>query len=575
MLQKLPKQAAPQWAAKHAFLKYREGRGWYYVRAVPRKLWAVGRVTPIQRALGAERSEVEKAYAREHADVEALFERWGTDEVKPSRPAANIAPLTKVTPSTIRRIVAEHREATLQIDLDWRAAELEKARADPDAFYAAAGEAYRADDYYLMLAGDPDLSLDTLVGYHVHATRKAKLNALKREQQCGDFASGALASDAAFDGDDQRLLMQARVNAEIGVLKKIADGDEHLFAAVKAEADEVRKEAKTARPVAWNECIDAWEAFHKLKGGPGDQRHQIRAFLERFARWVKKPPNEVTREDVDAWCAMRLSEDEVTLKTVRSRDLPLLRSMYKRAIGKRILPRGFDNPATEIDLPELSRTAPKSVATRGFNDREATAILAAAEKESDPLYRWVPLLMNYSGARVGEPVHLRPEDVRRDDDSGVWCWWPTQHKGERTQKTGFSNRPIPLHPAIEKDFCAFVAQKKKERAKYLFFTDWNPRDKTNERRGVAKEKPGKKAIERLREWAHKVAKENGFQLGEKYGLEPNHAWRSRFETLCERAGISDDVQRWFTGHEARDAHGGYKKPDVRAMAAALAKFASV
>ena len=55
----------------------------------------------------------------------------------------------------------------------------------------------------------------------------------------------------------------------------------------------------------------------------------------------------------------------------------------------------------------------------GFTDEEARTILQAAEKETRPVTRWLPLLCAASGARVGEMAQLRSEDVIVQD--GIPC----------------------------------------------------------------------------------------------------------------------------------------------------------
>jgi integrase len=561
--------------AKHPYLKPRPKRaGLHYVRFVPRRLQGPGRPTAIYRVLGEDRVEVERAYAMVHAEVEALFARWETETPTPVVVAVAEG-LTPMSTSVLRRIIAEHRAEVLRADLDMRTAELEVARADPDSFVERLAKLYHGDDYYLMLAGDEGIEIDGLLAFHLHRVRKQKLEKLRAAMRLGDLTpvSGAAATVAnKFNNEDRRHLMQALLDAEIGVLARIVASDTKLFDEVHAEVSAVR--AETATPTAvvtWEDCINAWWRFHEAEKKPLDSRRQCRAFFEKFAKWVGKPPMEVTKQDVKRYRDERLTAG-ISPSTIKSRDITMLRVLFDRAAKEDILPIDFINPTKGVDVPKLSDTAPERVEPRGYNDHESYAILAAAEQEKDPLYRWVPLLMYYSGARVGEPVHLRPDDVRRDKDTGIWCWFPTQHEGERTQKTGFSGRPIPLHASMRDEFLSFVADKREARQKYLFFQDWNPRDQTSMRVGIAQEKPGKKSVERLREWVHKVAKKHGFKVGGVVGLEPNHGWRYRFETLCERAQISDDVQRWFTGHFAKDAHGNYKKPDAHTMAEALERF---
>lgn len=572
MMQSMPRIECPSMPAQtsnHPYLKQRPGySNWYYSRWTPAHLQGPGRPKIHNISLRtSDRALALKAYAKTHADVEATLTRWESEAPQPPAPTAN-GTLEKLSTTTLRRLIAEHKERVLEADLAWRASELDRARADEKSFADESLRRNHDDPYYRMML--EDAAFDEEFAYDLHKRRRERLEKLRRAHRIGDLSEAALseamltspvrASIAVYGEEDQRRLLGHLRSAEIDVLHKIDLHDEALIEKVRAEVEAVRVEKQNAS-ATWEACIEAWEKYHSTKKGTESSRKQIRASLERFAEWVAKPPAEVTRDDVRRWVDKRLA-DGLSLKTISSRDLAELKSMYKRAIGRGVLARGFEIPASDLDLPKSPAAA---VPTRGFNDDESAAILSAAVEATDPLFHWVPILQHYSGVRVSELTHLRPGDVKQVE--GVWCFCPTLHEDERTQKTGFSQRAIPLHPAILDDFLAFVKRREKEGATWLFI-------RSSSRQGVAKEKPAKKANERLARWVHKVTQAAGFKIGVKYGVEPNHAWRYRFATLCERVGISDDVQRWFEGHSARDAHGGYKKPDVKAMWAALQKFPS-
>src|SRR5690606_28014834 len=82
---------------------------------------------------------------------------------------------------------------------------------------------------------------------------------------------------------------------------------------------------------------------------------------------------------------------------------------------------------------------------------------SAVQREREPWQRfagrrWVPWLCAYSGARIGEMVQLRKQDVRLED--GRWVMRVTPEAG--TVKTG-QMRDVPLHPhLVEMGFPAFV-----------------------------------------------------------------------------------------------------------------------
>jgi len=55
-------------------------------------------------------------------------------------------------------------------------------------------------------------------------------------------------------------------------------------------------------------------------------------------------------------------------------------------------------------------------------------------------------------------------------------------------------------------------------------------------------------------------------------LKPNHAWRHTFKQIADRAGISERMSDYITGHAHRTIGAKYGAPTVEHMAAALEKF---
>ena len=80
---------------------------------------------------------------------------------------------------------------------------------------------------------------------------------------------------------------------------------------------------------------------------------------------------------------------------------------------------------------------------------------------------WVPLISLYSGARMGEIIQLRVEDVRRD--SGVLHFSLVDEGEDQRLKTSTSRRRIPIHPTLlELGLEKLVAQRRTEGAVRLF-----------------------------------------------------------------------------------------------------------
>ena len=55
-------------------------------------------------------------------------------------------------------------------------------------------------------------------------------------------------------------------------------------------------------------------------------------------------------------------------------------------------------------------------------------------------------------------------------------------------------------------------------------------------------------------------------------ISPNHAWRHTFKQIADRAGISERMSDYITGHAPRSVGAGYGAPTLEDMARALRKF---
>src|SRR5690606_2002345 len=109
---------------------------------------------------------------------------------------------------------------------------------------------------------------------------------------------------------------------------------------------------------------------------------------------------------------------------------------------------------------KVKSTKAQQARSRGFTDEEAASILRAAsnvtrggDREKTWLAkRWVPWLMAYTGARVGEVAQLRKQDVRR-----VGQHWEITITPEAGVVKGGKFRSVPLHPhLVELGFPAMV-----------------------------------------------------------------------------------------------------------------------
>jgi integrase len=265
----------------------------------------------------------------------------------------------------------------------------------------------------------------------------------------------------------------------------------------------------------------------------------------------------VTTADVIAFKDFRLTElnqrtgQPISPKTVKDSDLAGLKSVFGWALGNR---RMASNPALGINIKLGKKTRTRS---KGFTEDEAVAVLthASAHKSGpreDPktaaAKRWGPWLCAYSGARIGEVVQLRKEDVRQL--AGLWSANVTPEAGTVKNKEA---REISLHPhLIEMGFADFVEASPDG---YLFLTPSRSGEIRGSWRGVKN---------RVADFVREVVTDTR--------VAPNHAWRHLFKTIGLENGMQERVLDAICGHAPTTVGGTYGEVTLRAKANEMMKF---
>jgi integrase len=257
----------------------------------------------------------------------------------------------------------------------------------------------------------------------------------------------------------------------------------------------------------------------------------------------------ITPEDIVAFKDhLAASPFQLSAKTIKDSYLAGLRSVFDWAVRNRKLP---GNPAQGVTLKVAKR---RKVRDTWFSSAEISAILGASSRTQrvarEPLQRfalrrWVPWLCAYTGARVGEIVQLRKEDVRKED--GVSIVSITPEAGTVKDK---ERRDIPLHKhLIDMGFVAFVQDADKG---HLFM--WSGSDRSAWRT----------AKNHLTRFVRAFVKDPHVQ--------PNHAWRHTFKTIGSEAGVQDKVLDAICGHDPRTVGEGYGGVTLKAKARAIKMF---
>ena len=242
-------------------------------------------------------------------------------------------------------------------------------------------------------------------------------------------------------------------------------------------------------------------------------------------------------------------------KTINDSYLAVANAVFSYGLNQLLITA---NPAKELGKVRVPKVA--KLRDKDFTNAERKIILQASlvpasgnlSAERGLARRWVPWLCAYTGARVNEITQLRKADLREVE--GVWTILITPEAGG--VKTNEA-RTIPLHEhLVEQGF--FDAIKGKA-AGPLFYNPDLAREGSD--RGQHK-----KVGMFLAAW---VRKDLGIT---DPAIQPNHAWRHTFKSICLEAGIEERAADYMQGHASKGQGRQYGANTISALATQLAKF---
>lgn len=360
----------------------------------------------------------------------------------------------------------------------------------------------------------------------------------------------------------ERLLLAASdaLRQAFKQLKRNAEGDyrpdpdAERFPAYERPA---RSRKSPSAGVTLDDVLERWWKEASAAGYSPKTYEAYAGVISRFKRHLgHSDPTRVTAEDVVAYKDARLSEinprtqKPVSPKTVKDTDLAGLKTLFGWAKGNRITDA---NPAEGISVKvgKRSLTRPK-----GFTNEEARALLTAAwglkkgrEKEKTYLAkRWVPWICAYTGARVGEIVQLRKQDLVKEN--GYWVLTITPEAGTTKSK---NLRQVVIHQhLVELGLPDFVTNAGDG---YLFVDPDPKKDPAGRLKSIAN---------RVREFVREHITDDRVQ--------PNHGWRHRFKTVWREVGLDSRVSNAIQDHASGTVGDDYGDVTMIAQRNALAKF---
>lgn len=320
--------------------------------------------------------------------------------------------------------------------------------------------------------------------------------------------------------------------------------------------------AKPAKAVGLIELVEAWWREAERTGKSESTRESYTTTIKQLVAFLRHDEaHRVTVDDVrrfkDHRLATRKSNGQLlSPTTVKNSDLAALKSVFGWGVANGRL---ADNPATDVTVPKVSKV---KLREREFTQEEARALLQAADHlprgkelaQTHAAKRWIPWVLAFTGARVGEIAQLRRQDLRwvevEGHPDGVWVLRITPEAGRVKTKQA---REVPLHPQlVELGFSAFVERARQER---LFLVPDAEGKIAGPLQGVKN---------RLGEFARELVNDPG--------VSPNHSWRHRFRTVATEAGIASNVIDAICGWSAKSVGERYGSVSLKARADAIVRL---
>jgi integrase len=307
------------------------------------------------------------------------------------------------------------------------------------------------------------------------------------------------------------------------------------------------------KAVSLRGLVDAWWQEAEASGRSQSTYESYKKAVYALAEFLgHDDAARVTPENIlefkDALLGNEMGGKPLSVKTVKDSYISGLRSIFAWAVANR---KVAANPATGIRI--VPSRKPK-VRDSWFSKQEMAAILSAAsnirKKPKEPLQkhalkRWVPWLCAYTGARLGEIVQLRKQDIRQLE--GHWVVSITPEAGRVKDR---EHRDVPIHPhLIELGLLEFV---RSAQDGHLFM--WSGTGRAAWR----------SSKNRLTAFIRTVVSDRNIQ--------PNHGWRHTFKTIGSEAGIQDKVLDAICGHAPKTIGQAYGGVTLKTKVEAIRRF---
>jgi len=419
---------------------------------------------------------------------------------------------------------------------------------------------WRSPDRCLEPRRDGSVAVRSVLGF-AQAEKVAELEAWCRNQAETVLVVNDIEADEA-----STLRVAKAVAAQIQraslTLETLSRGEPDEPRATSMPAQATTPSASPMKAIGLIELVEAWWREAERTGKSESTRESYTNTIKQLIAFLgHDDAHRVTVEDVRRFKDHRLTTRKangqlLSPTTVKNSDLAALKSVFGWGV---VNGRLLENPATDVTVARVSKV---KLREREFTSEEARQLLHAAStlkrgKELPQTFaakQWIPWVLAFTGARVGEIAQLRRQDLMQVDLDGhlegVWVLRITPEAGRVKTKQA---REVPLHPQlVDMGFARFVSAASEER---LFLVPDAKGDIAGPLQGLKN---------RLSEFAREHVPDPG--------VSPNHSWRHRFRTIATDAGISGNVIDAICGWSAKNVGERYGSVSLKARADAIARL---
>jgi integrase len=185
-------------------------------------------------------------------------------------------------------------------------------------------------------------------------------------------------------------------------------------------------------------CSELWDAYLKDEQRTAKWIKKHRMYFDRFIQIVGDLP--VVALSIETARDYRDERERLKLKSETvQKEIKFIKAVLNK--GMRELGINVRNPFDGVRANKLGKD---SVKRETLNTAELKGVIVACQARGDDL-ALILLLIAFTGARLGEIIGLRLEDIRL---AGRVQSIHIREYGQRTLKTSNSERILPLHPLV-------------------------------------------------------------------------------------------------------------------------------